>query len=365
MDEKLLDKHVQRFVKQSRKDEPKFKEDYAERVSLMHKYQSFDRNKLLNMQEEDLYEYISPLWAMLIWGNKQYVIEKIIDDNGLENVRKELAEVVWGGEDIAQRWDRFRKRIKGIGPAMISELLCKTHPDKYMIWNRRALVAMRYLKVKNLPRYDYQLTGSVYKQLCEVQQRIARKLKEAGFHDESLLAVDYFIWEELQVEDKLSTIHSQKTQKGKDISPESISEAEESQFIHNDVRDKLRDIGQWLGFDASIEKRVAAGSKVDAVWESTIGNMGRVIYVFEVQTKGSIDSLILNLLKSLNNPAVQGVVAVSDRKQLEKISAHATGVKDLREKLKVWDYEEVLQVHEGLEFVNGCINKLDLVPEGF
>ena len=74
---------------------------------------------------------------------------------------------------------------------------------------------------------------------------------------------------------------------------------------------------------------VSAGSKVDAVWEATIGNMGRVIYVFEVQTKGSIDSLILNLLKSKKNAAVQGVVAVSDAKQLEKIRAHAEDVDGL------------------------------------
>lgn len=89
------------------------------------------------------------------------------------------------------------------------------------------------------------------------------------------------------------------------------------------------------------------------------------IYVFEVQTKGSIDSLILNLLKSLNNPAVQGVVAVSDSRQLERIKSHARDVSGLREKLKFWDYEEILRVHEGLEFVNASINNLGLVPQGF
>jgi hypothetical protein len=93
--------------------------------------------------------------------------------------------------------------------------------------------------------------------------------------------------------------------------------------------------------------------------------MGRVIYLFEVQTKGSIDSLIVNLLKSLNNPAVQGVVAVSDRDQLETIKKHAQDVKELRDKLRYWDYEEVLSVHEGLEFVSESINKLRLVPGGF
>ena len=104
---------------------------------------------------------------------------------------------------------------------------------------------------------------------------------------------------------------------------------------------------------------------MDTIWEATIGNMGRVIYVFEVQTKGSIDSLILNLLKSMNNPAVQGIVAVTDTAQIETIKKHAAGVSGLSAKLKYWDYKEVLQVHEALESVNEAINALGLVPQGF
>ena len=93
--------------------------------------------------------------------------------------------------------------------------------------------------------------------------------------------------------------------------------------------------------------------------------MGRVIYVFEVQTKGSLDSLMLNLLKSLNNPAVQGIVAVSDKKQIELIKKQAAHVKELKDKLKYWDYEDILRVHESLELVNSKINELGLVPQGF
>lgn len=65
------------------------------------------------------------------------------------------------------------------------------------------------------------------------------------------------------------------------------------------------------------------------------------------------------------HPAVQGVVAVSDKEQLEKIRKHAEGVSGLSDKLKFWDYQEVLSVHENLEYVNESINKLDLVPSGF
>lgn len=112
-------------------------------------------------------------------------------------------------------------------------------------------------------------------------------------------------------------------------------------------------------------KKVAEGSIVDAIWEATIGNMGRIIYVFEVQTKGNLDGLLVNLLQALNNPAVQGIVAVSDNTQLEKIKNKATTIKDLKDTLKYWDFKKVLEVHNRLEYVNSTVNELGLVPRGF
>lgn len=359
MNNELLRKHVQQFVLDSVQNTKKFDDDFNERNDLVNYYRSFTEEKILSMCDEDAYEYISKLWAMLIWGNKHYVVNKIIEDNGLDKFRKHLAQLVWGRKDIADRWDTFRDEIRGMGPAMISEILCKTHPTDCMLWNRRAYVGLNYLEIENLPRYDYQLTGKVYKYLCDVCREIARKLKESSLSDTTLLAVDYFIWEQLQVEDNLSGAYKKKVEK-KEAIP-----LKESEFMHDDIRDKLRDIGLWLGFDAKIEQKVAEGSKVDTIWESHIGNMGRVIYIFEVQTRGSIDCLMVNLLKSLNNPAVQGVVAVSDSIQLNKIKSHATALKGLQDKLKYWDYEEVLKVHENLEYVFERINNLKLVPEGF
>jgi hypothetical protein len=233
-----------------------------------------------------------------------------------------------------------------------------------MLWNRRAYVGLNYLGVKDLPRHNYQLSGKKYRELCGIIECIAKEMQELGDSQVNLLAVDYFIWHELQVEENLSQIHNLVVPSSGEDLVEKVDPTT-SEFIHNEVRDKLAEVGQWLGFTTRTEVKVANGSKVDAVWESTIGNMGRVIYVFEVQTKGSLDSLILNLLKSLNNPAVQGVVAVSDSVQLEKIKAHANGVPGLRDKLKYWDYKEVLEVHEALESVNEAINRLGLVPQGF
>jgi hypothetical protein len=39
---------------------------------------------ILSMTVEGLYKYISKLWAMLIWGNKKYIIDKMIQLNLLK-----------------------------------------------------------------------------------------------------------------------------------------------------------------------------------------------------------------------------------------------------------------------------------------
>jgi len=360
MNKELLKEHINNFKKKIERDPEKYNQDLKERLDIVTLYQSFTKDKILAMTEENVYEYIAPLWAMLIWANKRYAVDKILSQNSLNNFRERLAELVWGDSDISERWNAFRSNITGMGPAMISEVLCKTHPNTFAIWNRRAFVGLNYLGIANLPIYDYQLNGERYKHICNVGLEIASELKKYGFKDYSLLAVDYFIWEELQVEDVLShAITNRQVQRVH------IETNQESTFVHNEIRDKLRDIGEWLGLSAEIERRVSEGSQVDVVWEATIGNMGRVIYVFEVQTKGSIDGLMMNLLKSLNNPAVQGVVAVSDKEQLGKIKNQAKDISAFRDKLKFWDYEEILKLHESMEFVNESINKLGLVPQSF
>lgn len=364
MNQDLLRKHVREWLADLKTDPEEHQEALDERKERVTYFSGWTRPRMLKMDEDQLYEYIAKLWAMRMWGNKHYVVDTLIKRHGLAEVREHLAELVWGSGTVAQRWDKFRGGIKGIGPAMMSEILCSTHPDKCAIWNRRALVALDYLGVTELPQYDYQLTGVKYTQISATMGKIVAEIREAGISDANYLTADYFIWDVSEVTADLGDHASKPALQDAPASLEKVSNVT-SEFIHDEIRDKLAEIGRWLGFQTDVEIKVAAGSKVDAVWEATIGNLGRVIYVFEVQTKGSIDSLMMNLLKALNNPAVQGVVAVSDGAQLEKIKSHAAGVKDLNTKLKYWDYKEVLLVHEQLKSVNEAINQLGLVPEGF
>lgn len=91
---------------------------------------------------------------------------------------------------------------------------------------------------------------------------------------------------------------------------------------HEEVIERLRVIGDALGFEAHTGQDhtlVAPGCVVDMMWETRVGSIGAIKYAFEVQSKGSIKSLITNLIQSMNDPAVTKVVAVSDARQLDQI----------------------------------------------
>jgi len=114
-------------------DKSKLKGDYRERQEKIDYYKSWTEDKILEMNRKDFKKYISQLWAMLIWGNKDYIVDKIINDNNLELLKDKLAWFIWGNNPIEERLNIFRTEIKGFGPAMMSELFCSVYSDKYMV----------------------------------------------------------------------------------------------------------------------------------------------------------------------------------------------------------------------------------------
>ena len=112
MDIALLREHIDNFVKNQQKDPLNETANINERKERVAFYQSWTKENILRMAEDDFYEYMAKLWAMLIWGNKRYAIDKIVQDNGFDHVKLCLGDLVWGAEKIAARWDIFRKNIK-------------------------------------------------------------------------------------------------------------------------------------------------------------------------------------------------------------------------------------------------------------
>lgn len=147
------------------------------------------------MDEDEFYEYISKLWAMIIWGNKHYIIDKYISDNGFDHLKKSIANLLYGSEPIEQRWDNFKDNIKGFRPAMMSELLCYVNPNEYMIWNTTAANAYKNLEIKGIPKHNYQITGKKYVELTKYSKEIQEVILEKYNRQENLLFVDYFFWD--------------------------------------------------------------------------------------------------------------------------------------------------------------------------
>lgn len=360
MNSKKLQTAINTFVKNKKDNAAYYDENWAERKERKSFYQEFAKDKLLAMSEEQFSEYISKLWSMLIWGNKQYVVEKIISDNGFDNVKKQLAELLYGFAPIEKRWDSFTKNVKGLGPATMSELLTYVNPQEYVIFNKTTILCFGYLDIPGMPKYNYQFTGKKFVEVCNIAKEISKALSAAGAEDADLLAVDYFLWDEILplAEKKAPATEPEKENPEKPIS------MNESKSLHDEIKEKLVAIGELLGFDSRSEVKITTGAVVDAVWEAKIGNMGKAIYVFEVQSKGSIDSLILNLKKAQSNAAVQAVVAVADEEQLAKIIRESKGVID-EKSLRTWDSDDVLAVYDSLVRAHESINKLALVPESF
>ena len=334
-------------------------EDIKERNERKEYYQSWTKERIMNMNEDEFVEYIGKLWSMIVWGNKKYIADKIIELNGFSNFKNNLINLLYGTENIENRWDDFYKNIKQVGPSTMSELLSYVNPNEYVICNKVTCSCFKYLEVEKVPIHNYQYTGKNYKKLCDVGKEIMRRLKEE-YKDVDLLIVDYMFW------DIVYPMAKKENVKPNNAEIEDVPiEKDTKLFVHNDIINQIVEIGRWLGFESKSEVKIADGAIVDAIWQAQIGNMGKVIYAFEVQTHGSIDSLILNLQKATNNFAVQAIVAVSDEKQIEIIKREAKGIQAIESKLKTWNYVEVMEMHDCLERSNEIINNLGLVPDSF
>ena len=359
MNRQKLQIFVDNFIHKQKMNKEYYNEGLEEREERKQYYLSFTKEKLLEMPESDFYNYISKLWSMLIWGNKQYVVEKLIADNGFEKIKKHLAELLYSTDPIEKRWDLFLRTIKGLGPASISELLTYINPQEYAIFNKTTVKCFSFLDISDMPKYNYQYTGKKYTEICHYAKIISDILRASGIDDSDLLSVDYFLWDEIlpATENKdlpeIKKDEYTKTEPGTDY-----------KSLHDEIKEKLVVIGELLGFESRSEVKITTGAVVDTIWEAKIGNMGKAIYVFEVQSKGSIDSLILNLRKAQSNPAVQAVIAVANEEQLAKIKEESKGVIEDKS-LRTWDFEEVIAVYDSLVRAHESINKLALVPESF
>lgn len=147
---------------------------------------------------------------------------------------------------------------------------------EYVIFNKTTILCYGYLDIHDMTKYNYQYTGKKYAKVCAIAKEIAAELKKSSAQDCDLLAVDYFMWDEiLPLAEKKSPETPAIPESKKSVT------VNDSKSLHDEIKEKLVAIGEPLGFDSRSEVKITTGAVVDAVWEAKIGNMGKAIYVFE------------------------------------------------------------------------------------
>ena len=335
-------------------------EDLQSRHERSEMYSKFlSKDGIEQMTEIEFGQVISSLWASLMWGNKEYLVERLIQDNTLPKIKRELTRLLWGKEEIVERYDNFRSELKGFGTAMITEMMALVHPNECGLWNvkaRTALIALGFDN-KTIPLKKSQISGEDYQRFNGVLRLIQNELVGKVEESLDLLGIDYFLYEIWRANRE----HGDE----EELNQVAISNGA-SDFDHDEVIEQLVAIGEWMGFHARKEQLIAKGAKVDALWQAQIANLGKVTYVFEVQRRGSLDSLILNLQRAQNNPSVQRLIIVANQKDLsrvrQEIEALPESFRRMVSYMEVWEAKRAAELVSELSEI---ISKLELVKIEF
>ena len=155
------------------------------------------KDNIPKLTEDVFGEIIRGLWASDFWTNKDYLVNKILKDNGLPKIREELMELLYGGSSIDKRFDRFKRNIKGLGPSSVTEILHFTFPDELCIWNDKSKNVLPFLGMKTLLLdrvYKYSINGKEYIQCTKILGLIIEELTSCGLEDVNFLDADHFMW---------------------------------------------------------------------------------------------------------------------------------------------------------------------------
>ena len=338
-------------------------EDVREHVEeIVRRFREFrsllSEDNIGRLTEPDFRKIIASLYAFIGWRNKDYVANRVLADKDVEVIKSELRRLLYGKGPFSERYDHFAKNVRGLGPAVLTEILAFFNPLEYGIWNEKSRRALEFLGLGDeLQSRKYRITGSEYEKFNHALRMIYEEIKptfeKLGIIEEGidLLLVDLFLYYICEEVYPTQIFLERRT-----------AIPEDYDFDHDEIVEKLVELGNGLGFEAESEKLIAKGARVDVVWRARIANLGVVSYIFEVHKGGSIDSLILNLQRAKNDPTVQKLVIVANTRDLKNIEEEVNFLgEDFRKSLAYLEAKDVEKAYDLLKELNVIIGRLELV----
>lgn len=321
-------------------------------------------NSIQRLSEEEFGEIVKSLWASLVWSDKNYKTSQLLEDNDIETIRQELAFLLYRDTSVAERYDRFRKRIKGLGPSSITEILVFVQPQQHCLWNEKPKTVLPFLGLDSLlPSrvFKYQITGSDYIQCTRVLSLIRDELQGHGFKNADFIDVDFFLayifYEVIKKQAQPQIIEELRTKRH--------SKIDISKLTHWDAIGMLVVLGNLLGFDTyvadpnrkydgkplkelvSLEeppeefKGIKDVERVDVIW---FNKFTPPSYFFEVEDGGNMRDALQRLFQASHFNARFFIVAPSENRPKFDRWAKTAPYKHMRYHFK--SYEELTEFFE-------------------
>jgi hypothetical protein len=303
-----------------------------------------------------------------MWSNKDwYVTHKLIAPNGLDKIKTELRKLLYGAEDIADRYNAFRNNIAGFGTSSISEILHAVFPERFCLWNDKPKTVLPFLGLGLLPQkfFKYQIDdGRDYVQVVTALGSLKNELSDFGVRD--FIDLDLFLW---HIFSNIPKTRIAETRPTIDDAVVPISRAKIKIDTHPGVEFYLLELGKILGFlpytvDQSDsfngkrlgevallrqipsfagEREMRSAKEIDVIWFNREENPE---YCFEVEHTTDIVHGLDRMIQLQHLYVKFAIVAPEERRPKYESLLDRVQYRRIRDRIRFISYDELANLFE-------------------
>lgn len=131
-----------------------------------------------------------------------------------------------------------------------------------------------------------------------------------------------------------------------------IKPAEEQPLDHQTVQKMIVEVGESLGFYAEAEVEY-----YDVVWRETVSSP-RISHVFEVQSKGNIDSAFAKLKRAYDSQRSKPfLILASERDTRRALKSLTHEFREIQTEITILSFVEMRKIHENLHSIAAYLPK--------
>ena len=131
-----------------------------------------------------------------------------------------------------------------------------------------------------------------------------------------------------------------------------ISNVEQKEFTHREIQEIIAEIGEILGYSTELEFEY-----YDVVWRETAKNQ-RLSHVFEVQSKGNIDSAFAKLKRAYDAQRSKPFLVLSTERDTNRANQSLEReFREIGEVITIVSFAEISRVYKNLQSISTILPK--------